>query len=151
MGLQKFDSLATKILKLIPSSAPPKDGLYADANGNMGFAKGGVQVGPAFGSTANALTAHAGGGQAAALQLSAGINRVTTVATAADSVKLPAAKAGAQIVVINADAADSMNVFPATGDAINALAANAAFAMAANKTAIFFCAVDGIWNSVLTA
>jgi hypothetical protein len=37
------------------------------------------------------------------------------------------------------------------GDAINALSANAAFAMAANKAAEFVCAVDGTWNSILTA
>lgn len=150
MGHQVFDSIGTKYLKLIPTSAPPKDGIYADANGNIGIAKGGVTQG-IVGGVANGLTAHAGGGQASALQLTAGINRVTTVATAADSVKLPAAKAGAQIVVINADAADSMNVFPTSGDKINALAADAAFAMAANKTAHFYCAVDGTWNSILTA
>src|SRR5262249_51571665 len=59
------------------------------------------------GTAANALTAHAGGGQGSALALTASINRVTTVATAADSVKLPAALAGQSIVVINAAAANS--------------------------------------------
>lgn len=102
-------------------------------------------------STANAITANAGGGQTNAVQLAAAINRVTTVATAADSVKLPAATAGAELTVINAAAANSMNVFPTTGDNINALAANAAFAVAANKTARFYCAVNGTWNSMLTA
>lgn len=102
-------------------------------------------------STANGLTAAAGGGQSGALQLSAYANRVTTVATAADSVRLPAALPGAQVVVINAAAANSMNVFPQTGDAINALAANTALAVAANKTLLAFCAVAGIWNTILTA
>lgn len=104
-----------------------------------------------IGSTENAITAAAGGGQANARNLTATISRVTTVATAADSVKLPSAKAGCFMVVVNAAAANSMNVFPQTGDAINALAANAAFAMTANKTAYFFCAVNGTWNSILTA
>lgn len=103
-------------------------------------------------STQNAITALAGGGQANAIVVSAQINRVTTVATAADSVKLPPAVPGQwPIVVVNAAAANSMNVFPSTGDAVNALSANAAFAMAANKTAIFFCAVAGVWNAVVTA
>lgn len=100
----------------------------------------------------NGITALAGGGQANAVVVSKPVTRVTTVGTAADSVKLPPAVAGcAPVVVVNAAAANSMNVFPSTGDAINALAANAAFAMAANKTAIFFCAVNGVWNSILTA
>lgn len=103
-------------------------------------------------STVSGLTATAGGGQANALLLANHFNRVTTVATAADSVKLPPAVVGVRpIVVANAAAANSMNVFPSTGDAINALAVNTAFAMAANKCAIFFCFVNGVWTSVLTA
>ncbi len=99
----------------------------------------------------NALTALAGGGQANAVTLTAHVNRFTTVATIADSTKLPPAVAGIYpVTVINA-AANSMNVFPSTGDAINAGAANAAFAVGGNKTAIFFCAVNGTWNAVLSA
>lgn len=102
-------------------------------------------------SNANALTAHAGGGQGSALQLAAAINRVTTVATAADSVKLPAAVAGKSCVVINAAAANAMNVFPASSEVINALSPNAALSVAANKTVMFFCAVNGTWNTIVTA
>jgi hypothetical protein len=99
----------------------------------------------------NGLTAFAGGGQGSATDLPFAFNRVTTVATLNDSVKLPPARAGISVVVVNAAAANSMNVFPATGDAINALSANAAFAMAANKTALFVCCVNGTWNAILTA
>lgn len=102
-------------------------------------------------STQNALTAKAGGGQGGGPTIQSSIVRVTTVATAADSITLPASTAGMQMTVINAAAANSMNVFPATGDAINAGAANAAIAVAAGKTMIFFCAVAGTWNTVLTA
>jgi hypothetical protein len=102
------------------------------------------------GSVQNGIVARAGGGQSLATPLTATMNRVITVATAADSVLLPVARAGAFVVVVNSAAA-SMNVFPTTGGVINALSANAAFAMAANKTAYFFCVVDGIWNSILTA
>ncbi len=104
-----------------------------------------------YDSAANALTAHAGGGQGSALQLAKGINRVTVVATAGDSVKLPAAVAGMHVVVVNADSADAMDVFPASGEAINALSANTALSVVANKTIAFFCAVAGTWNSILTA
>ena len=105
---------------------------------------------PCFGVT-DAITAHSGGGQASAVALTTTINRVTTVAAAADSVALPAAKAGLFCVVSNMAALNSMNVFPATGDAINALSANAAFAVAADKTAVFFSPADGIWVAILTA
>jgi hypothetical protein len=98
------------------------------------------------------LTAHAGGGQGSATALPAMLNRVTTVASAGDSVVLPSAVAGIQgLVVVNATATNSMNVFPASGDAINALGANAAFAVAAGKAATFYCTNAGQWHSVLSA
>ena len=102
-------------------------------------------------SNANALTAYAGGGQSSALALTHAINRVTTVATAADSVKLPTSAAGLTCVVINAAASNALDCYPVSGDAINALSANAALSIAANTTVIFFCAVAGTWNSVVTA
>lgn len=105
----------------------------------------------AFASASNALTAYAGGGQANATALPSAINRVTTVASAADSVKLPAATAGLMVTVINAAATNAMNVFPATGEIINALSANTALSVAANKAITFYCAVAGTWNSNLTA
>ncbi len=110
-------------------------------------------------SVANGLTAHAGGGQASALVLAAQCNQISTVGTAADSVVLPPAIAGAEISVTNNAAANAANVYPASatqggvagGDAINALGVNAAFSLAANKTALFICNVTGTWAAVLTA
>ena len=97
----------------------------------------------------NTITAAVGGGQANATQLTNHVNRVTAVATAADSVKLPQAVAGTlPIYVTNAHATNSMNVFPSTGDAINALGANAAFAVAAGVTRVLTCAANGQWHSV---
>lgn len=98
-------------------------------------------------SHVDALTAHAGGGQGSALALTHAINRVTTVATTGDSVKLPAALAGETVVVINAAASNAMDCFPATGEIINALAANTAISIAANSKLTFVCAVNGTWNS----
>ena len=97
------------------------------------------------------ITAFAGGGQGSATQLTAQVCVVTTVATAADSVKLLAAVKGLQQIVFNRDSADSMNVFPASGDAIDGLAADTAVAIAAGKSRIF-CAVDTTnWHSHLSA
>ncbi|HZU32609.1 MAG TPA: hypothetical protein VFB79_15940 [Candidatus Angelobacter sp.] len=106
-----------------------------------------------LGSGANNITAHAGGGQGSATPLTTAYNRVTTVATAADSVLLGATTNGPQppTVVRNDAATNSLNVFPSTGDAINNLAANAAFAVPAGKSAIFFCVAAGQWITVLSA
>lgn len=112
-----------------------------------GFAGPGLQT---FSSQDN-LTAKAGGGQGGGPTINRMVNRVTTVATAADSVTLPASAAGMEVTIINAAAANSMNVFPATGEAINALGANTAFALAANKTVTAFCTTAGQWHTQLTA
>ena len=101
-------------------------------------------------SVTNAITALVGGAQAGTA-LPSRINRVTTVASAADSVQLPAAVAGRMVTVINAAAANAMAVFPQTGEIINALSANSSISVAANKTIDFSCAVAGTWNSNLTA
>ena len=55
------------------------------------------------------------------------------------------------ITVANAAAVNSMNVFPQTGEFINALAVNTAFAIAAGKTATFTCFGAGRWHSILSA
>lgn len=99
----------------------------------------------------NALTALVGGAQAGT-QLTLGYNRFTVVTTAGDSAQLPVVSGAVLVIVTNADSADSMNVFPPTGGTINAGSANAAFAVAAGKTAIFIQAVDGgTWYALLTA
>lgn len=127
--------------------------LLADSADTQTIATGNIalSVGYVRRSAADGLTAHAGGGQGSALQLAREINRVTTVGTAADSVKLPVSVAGMAITVINADPANAMNVYGQTGDVINALTANTPISVASNKTITFFCAVAGTWNSLLTA
>lgn len=98
-------------------------------------------------SVSGALTASATSVQATATDLPATFNRITTCATAGDSVKLPAAAAGAMVVVTNAGA-ESADVFPQTGEAINAGAANAAVAVASGATTMFVCTVAGTWNTI---
>lgn len=50
------------------------------------------------------IVAHAGGGQANAVQLNAATNVVATVANANDSVKLPIGFPGLKVLIINQDA-----------------------------------------------
>lgn len=109
------------------------------------------QVGILRISRETAITAFSGGGQTGAYPLTAGLSRIATVAAGNDSVLLPPCVDGKIMIVINAAASNSANVYPSSGDAINALSANSAFALAANKTAIFACAIDGTWFSNLTA
>jgi hypothetical protein len=106
------------------------------------------------------IVAHAGGGQANAVPITAPLARIVTVATAADSVVLPPAIRGMEVTVVNDAAANSANVFPASaaqggvagGDSINALAANAAFALAAVNgggagPTLFYCFSTGVWRT----
>lgn len=117
------------------------------------------------------LTARPGGGAALATQLPAGVNRVETVATAADSVILPSATPGAICWVINATAT-SMQVFAQPSNDANPLQAPGGanvedtiaaagsstqtsgatgVAQAANIPAIYVCAVVGQWKQYLCA
>lgn len=102
-------------------------------------------------SAINAITAHSGGGQGSAVALTKAISRVTIVAASGDSVKLPAALAGLSMALINAAASNPLDCYPASGEVINALSANSPLVIAANKTVLFFCAVNGIWDSIVTA
>lgn len=110
----------------------------------------GVFSGALSRSAANAITAFAGGGQASATALTKDNNRITTCATNGDSVKLPAATAGKRVWVKNSGAA-TLAIFPASGEAINALAADASISLATVKSMLFCCSVAGTWDTMLTA
>lgn len=105
-----------------------------------------------FWNAADNLVAFAGGGQASATKIVQSMSRFITVATGADSSQLPKSVSGMSLTVTNAGAA-SMNVFPVNGgtDAINALGANTAFAVAAGKSCEFVCYTAGQWHTLLSA
>lgn len=113
---------------------------YVDKDG--GFAAGG----PITYKGTTGITAFATGGQASATALTAECNFVTTCATNGDSVKLPTAVLGLRIVVFNLGAA-SLNVFPASGGAINALGTNNAFAIASGASNEFWGQSSTQWRS----
>lgn len=72
-----------------------------------------------------------------------------TGADGTKGIKLPAASAGKTIIVKNSDAANAiLKVYPATGDAINALSANAAISMAAKTSAVFVALDATTWYTV---
>ena len=97
-------------------------------------------------TAANALTAFSTGGQASATLLTADVNNVTTVAAAADSVKLPASAPGLKIVVINSGA-NPMQVFGNGTDTINGVAFGTGISQLAGSVVVYDCPVAGSWYS----
>lgn len=96
----------------------------------------------------DSLTAHAGGTQAAALQLSAtkSYHRVTVCATAADSVKFAASAAGVKHFIRN-DGAAAMQVFGAATETINSVASATGVSQAAGTGVWYVCTTAGNWTT----
>lgn len=92
------------------------------------------------------LVAFAGGGKASATPLQPGVNVVATCATTADSVLLPAAKAGMLVVVFNAGAA-AAQVFGAGTDTIDGAATGTGVVLTNAKRALYIATADGVWIS----
>lgn len=107
-----------------------------------------------IGSTQNNITAQADGTKANATQITAAKARVTTVAGAGDSVKLPPGYPGLEVTLFNAGA-NSMQVFGSGNDTINDVATATGVAQANGLSAIYTCydvvAGVGIWGRVLSA
>lgn len=140
-------SLSSQVLTLQPASSSNPGVLTAIAQSIAGVK---TFINHILRAATSGITAHAGGGQASATVLSNDINRVTTCATAGDSVKLPAASAGMELVVIN-DGAASLDIFPASGESIDALSADAAYSLSSSlKNIRFICASSGLWKTAYT-
>ncbi len=109
-----------------------------DAAGTLAFSAGT--------SLTTSITAYAGGGAASATAITSDINVVTTCATAADSVILPAAASGRIMTVINSGAA-ALAVFPGSGDTINGGSADASITVPVNGMAQFTGLSASAWKS----
>lgn len=96
-------------------------------------------------SMATATVAAAGTVQGDAAAIAAGLTLVTGSTNA--GVLLPAA-VGGQVVIIKNNVAGNMKVWPTTGDAINAGAANAAYTMATLTAAMFVSFDATTWYTV---
>lgn len=90
-----------------------------------------------------AAVAAAGSVQGDAAALSEGLN-VVSAADATKGVILPAGAVGKEVWVKN-NAAAVLKVYPATGGAINAVAANGAFSMASLTACLFKASATGQW------
>jgi hypothetical protein len=92
------------------------------------------------------IVAQAGGANNATTPVLDGdINVITTAATAADSVRLPAFQPSGSVLFVRNAGAASANVFPPGGGTINNAAVDAAVAVANGKTTMFLqVAVNGL-------
>tara|TARA_Y100000310_G_scaffold113816_1_gene112272 strand:+ start:1570 stop:3057 length:1488 start_codon:yes stop_codon:yes gene_type:complete len=96
----------------------PFERLYDDKNPFLGGVLGKTVT--------DSITAGTTQTQAGATALTTEINRVTVSAVNGDGVKLPSAEAGYEVLVINDDSAQTIQIWPNTGDKIDSGAANAA-------------------------
>lgn len=136
---------------------------HPDTNGNCNLVLDGLAIDGvkdiSMGSGAGSIVALAGGGQSSGTPvLQKAVNILGTVATTSDSVMLPPL-AGAfpsaggggtnpglsvQLSVINPTSIAAA-IFPSSGDAINALAANASLALASSGVTNFYAQSSGHW------
>ena len=117
---------------------------YFDLNGNELVVGGLITVkqgGYITEPTQDNVVANPGGGSTNAVQLNAVINRLATVATAGDSVKLPASLTGWTMRVINS-ASNAATIYPLGTDTINN---TSSYTLAANTTKSFSCLTTGAW------
>jgi hypothetical protein len=114
-----------------------------------------ISGGPVSGTTvtatgdlyvASATVAATGSTQADAAQLAGGFTLVSA-ADATKGVKLPAAAAG-RVVILKNGANAVLKVWPATDDAINAIAANSNYVLAANTSSILVAYDSTTWYSI---
>ena len=91
----------------------------------------------------------AGTTQGTATAITKQTNEFTTVGAGQGAI-LPSPEQGEFIFVQNSGA-NALNVYPATGHSINALAANAAFSLAVGKNALFWAATASKWYANLSA
>src|SRR5579872_2320680 len=94
------------------------------------------------------ITATASGTQATAFPITTMTSRITTVATAADSVALPASQPGMELMVIN-HGANAMQVYGnlQEGATIDDVATATGVSQMANSLVIYTCVTAGSWYS----
>jgi hypothetical protein len=100
----------------------------------------------AIGTPETGLTAHSGGGQTSAKQVSSTtiMHVVSTVAAGNDSIKLPTVGVGGVglgtlVIISNQAAANSAQIYGAGTDTINGVATGTGVALAAGNTGFYVC------------
>lgn len=94
------------------------------------------------------ITAAVGSTQETGVELLYRAVEIEVCANAGDAVTMPYAKPGMCMSIVN-HGAEAADVFPASGDAFNGVTADAAFALPADKPAIFYCVLTGVWEVLI--
>jgi len=140
---------------ILPDSADTDTGLGSDAANKISLIAGGVEGMRFTGDTTDiiiayeanvGLTANANSSQGDT-PLTSSKNVISTVGTIGDAVTLPATFIQGTEIYVQNDGANSMDVFPATGDTITPNAVNIAEAVAAGVGALFIATTaDSVWS-----
>lgn len=142
----KYDSKRVGFAQYVVTETPAQIQTLINALTILPVLTGAIFTDPITYSLAATLTAHAGGGQASATAITEELNIVTICATAGDSVKLPSAVAGFKIIVKN-EGATALDIFPFSGDSIDALAVNLAVRIQPGTVVSFIAATSVVWQS----
>jgi hypothetical protein len=97
-------------------------------------------------SFADGLTANAGGGQANATSITTTISRITNVANIGDSIKLPPAVPGLDLIVMN-HGAKSIQVFGSGNDTVDDVSSTFGVPQMIGSVTIYACVTAGKWYS----
>lgn len=95
-------------------------------------------------SSQDNITAAAGGGVANAYQITTQTSRIATVATIGDSIKLPPATAGLELIVVN-HGANAVQVFGTNVDKVDDQLSSAGVSQMSFSMVIYTCVTDGNW------
>ena len=101
----------------------------------------------------DSITAGTTQSQAGATALTGTFNRVTVSGTNGDGVKLPAASAGLEVTIDNADSAQTIDVWPATGNKIEGGSDNAVdpTSIQFGTSRTYFCVDGDTWRRNIPA
>ena len=112
----------------------------------------GLWTGTQAATTATVTVGNGNNTQALAVPLKAEVNVVgTSSATADTGVRLPAGVIAGDTVLVFNNTANAVAVYPVKGGAVDALTADAAFAVAAGKKAVFTAVSGKNWVAILSA
>lgn len=145
---------------LCPAVADTNTGIGWLGGDRMSLVSGGVAglilaetngaVIPAYDSEI-AVTAFAGGGQGSAVAMNHGYNTVSVVATTGDSVRLPTGLSflKGSVVYIKNDGANSLDLFPGSGDDLGAGVDTAISVPAGASVAFIGTTADSVWTQLI--
>lgn len=102
------------------------------------------------GNVQTALTGAGSTSQANSAAITADVNIYTTV-SAGHGCRLPNGTPGDEVFVVNGQATNALLLYPASGEKLNHLSADASISIPAAKSAVARCVSAGLWHVVVSA